>query len=308
MPEITPSFVAPTAISRRSIAKAAAWSVPVVAMAAATPLAAASTTVNNGFFVRDVSEPTNVPADGLYREMTFVATDRNDQPLAGGTITLTVTGAGKLAKEVTLPVVNGNVVIPRDTIQRTVGDSWSDIIMVSGRYSPADGSWSATTGIVTLPNRDVVKLYHIKDSTTPNADWELEPRPLAGVVFQLFYLRARYEAGPSYAKLGGSGSHAFTPQLDVNVSAVNGRWAVGGTQKNGVIRDHNGHHALPSFYQDSTSADVVVTGYADYTSHIAPRPGEPEEKRRANIRLTWPTRASGEKARVEIWQSDPSRG
>lgn len=43
--------MAPAGISRRSVAKAAAWSVPVLALAVATPLASASTTdINVGDF------------------------------------------------------------------------------------------------------------------------------------------------------------------------------------------------------------------------------------------------------------------
>ena len=84
-----------TNVSRRTLVKGAAWSLPVVAVAAATPLAAASTVTNVGDFSIDGS----CGALGIIGA-GFDLTAGNVALPAGTVIDITTTGSGTLTRQV----------------------------------------------------------------------------------------------------------------------------------------------------------------------------------------------------------------
>lgn len=288
------------AVSRRTVAKTAAWSVPVIALAAATPLAAASAQ-NVTFAV--VTEPQNVGTGATFGDMVIAVTDAQGNPVSGGTLTVNVNGTGQVMPGTTFPIVNGQVIIPAGTITRTAGDAITDDVIVSGTYTPADGGAAQRVPLVTILNREVIKLYHDQDSlATTGVDWTLETRPnLTTTVFPDFYIRPRIEAGTRRTKVDPIRATPivnFSPALDVRVTATNGRWggSSGGPDKNGLVDKHNGEHRLNGLYQISSRGAVVVTGYADYPTGIG------SEIRRAHIRMTWPTAGANSK-QIEQWET-----
>lgn len=288
------------AVTRRTVAKTAAWSVPVIALAAATPLAAASTQ-NVTFTV--LTEPQNVGTGATFGDMVIGVVDAQGNPVSGGTLTVNVNGTGQVMPGTTFPIVDGKVTIPAGTITRTAGDDITDDVIVTGTYTPADGSAAQQVALVTILNREVIKLYHDQDSlATTGVDWTLETRPnLTTTAFRDFYIRPRIEAGTRRSEVHpilATPVVNFSPSLDVRVTATNGRWggSSGGPDKHGLVDKHNGEHRLNRLFQVSTSGAVVVTGYADYPTGIR------GEIRRAHIRMTWPTPGANSK-QIEQWET-----
>lgn len=286
-------------ISRRTINKTAAWSIPVIAAATAMPLAAAST---QGIQFAVTTEPLNVPQDKQYGEMIISVTDDQGNPVTGGTLTLNVSGAGSIASGSTFTIVDGKVTVPAGTITRTAGDAIGDDIVVSGIYAPPSGG-TQIVPLVTLLNREVVKLFHDQDSlATTGVDWTLESRPaLKSSVFVDFFIRPRIEAGPRWSKSNpilATPIMPFEPKLQVKVTATNAHWGFGTTEtrNDGLIDKHNGEHRLAYLYQDAVTGAVVVEGYADYATGLG------DEKRRAHIRMTWPT-AGRDSNMIDQWET-----
>lgn len=157
--------------------------------------------------------------------------------------------------------------------------------------------------LVTLINREVVSLFHDQDSlATTGVDWTLEARPSRRTtVFADFFIRPRIEAGPRRSKsdpIFATPIMPFEPKLQVKVTATNAHWGAGSTQtqKDGVIDKHNGEHRLAYLYQDSTTGAVIVEAYADYATGLG------AEKRRAHIRMTWPTAGANSKM-IDQWET-----
>src|SRR5690606_10742167 len=111
-------------VSRRTVTKAAAWSLPVIAAASAMPLAAASVSSAANFTV--ATEPVNVPAGGSFGDMVIRVADDQGNPISGGTFTPHVSGAGSMLPGTAYPIENGLVTIPAGTFQRTAGDASTD--------------------------------------------------------------------------------------------------------------------------------------------------------------------------------------
>lgn len=133
-------------------------------------------------------------------------------------------------------------------------------------------------------------------------DWILERRPaVRTTVFADFFIRPRIEAGPGHASANPTSvlpTQPFDPPLEVTASATNASWGWNSSEKqnNGLIDKHNGEHRLALLYQDSTDGAVIVEGYADYSTGVG------GEKRRAHIRMTWPT--AGERStQIQQWET-----
>lgn len=287
-------------VSRRTVTKAAAWSLPVIAAASAMPLAAASLSTGVNFAV--ATEPVNVKTGDAFGDLIIRVTDDQGNAISGGTFTPHVSGAGSIVAGATYPIENGLVTIPAGTIRRTAGDSITDDIVVTGTYTSATGA-SKPVSLITLHNREVVKLFHDQDSlATTGVDWTLETRPaLRTTVFADFFIRPRIEAGPRRSAANPTSAtpiQSFSPSLEVKVVATNGHWGAGSAnpQNDGLIDKHNGEHRLAYLYQDSTSGAVIVEGYADYPTGIG------SEKRRAHIRMTWPTAGQNSK-QIDQWET-----
>jgi len=300
MTEPTPRDRVAPSLSRRTVTRAAAWSLPVIAAAAATPLSAASTSTGVRFGV--LTEPVNVKAGDTFGGLVLQVTDDWGQPLSGGTLTPQVSGAGSMLAAGSYPIVDGIVSIPSGVIRRTAGDTIADDVVVTGTYTSPAGA-TRPVSLLTLHNHEVVRLFHDQDSlATTGVDWTLRTRPaLRTTVFADFFIRPRIEAGPRRSKAAPTSAipvQWFTPPLQVKVTATNGHWGAGTTitQNDGVIDKHNGEHRLAYLYQDSTTGPVIVEGYADYPTGIG------SETRRAHIRMTWPTAGQASNS-IEQWQT-----
>lgn len=112
--EQNPSSTSSSGLRRRTVVKGAAWSVPVVAMAVATPLAAASV---GGVTLEFVDGPYSVNGCADLTDVTIAATTDGTNPAPGAAITVVLpTGLdwadGATGSRTFIADENGRVVLP----------------------------------------------------------------------------------------------------------------------------------------------------------------------------------------------------
>lgn len=149
-----------TELSRRTLVKGAAWSLPVIAVAAATPMAAASTETNVGAFsvdgscgglgllgvgfdvtAGDVALPVgtiiNITTSGIANIGLFT--------LTGGTADIQLLGNTGNQVTLTAPLAAGATLSLRTTISLGVGSTMTANLVLPAGYTAGTGAKSSGT-------------------------------------------------------------------------------------------------------------------------------------------------------------------